>query len=399
MNEIVPLKNPVLPYAWGSPTAIPELLGVAADGGPQAEMWMGAHPKAPSTVVRGEREIPLPQAIAEAPEAILGPAVRARFGDALPFLFKVLAAAAPLSIQAHPSLDEARAGFDRENADGVPLDAPHRNYRDANHKPECIRALTPFWGLCGFRPPAEAEALLSAACGPDFPPLRDGLKAAGDSPLRGFFQKLMTLESDAMDAALSAALAHAEGSGKETPEGRWMRQLAEAYPGDPGVLSPLFLNLILLQPGEALFLPAGELHAYLDGVGVEIMANSDNVLRGGLTPKHVDVPELMARVRFSPRRPPVLKPAPVSAVEAAYETPADEFRLTEVSPTDSPADLRVESVEILLGMEDGSRLLVPDTGQALALGRGETLLVPAAVGRYTVSGAGRFFRASVPAGR
>jgi mannose-6-phosphate isomerase len=398
MKEIVPLKNPVLPYAWGSPTAIPELLGVAADGGPQAEMWMGAHPKAPSVVVHDGREIPLPQAIAEDPEAILGPAVRARFGDALPFLFKVLAAAAPLSIQAHPSMDEARAGFDREAADGVPVDAPHRNYRDANHKPECIRALTPFWGLCGFRPAAEAEALLTAACGPDFAPLREGLRAAGDEPLRGFFQKLMTLEADAMDAALAAALAHADGPGKETPEGRWMRQLAEAYPGDPGILSPLFLNLILLEPGEALFLPAGELHAYLDGVGVEIMANSDNVLRGGLTPKHVDVPELMARVRFSPRRPPVLKPVAVSAVEAVYDTPADEFRLTEIQPGESPSELDVQSVEILLGMADGPRLRVPATGQELKLGRGETLLVPAAVGRYAVSGAGRFFRASVPVG-
>lgn len=398
MKEIVPLKNPVLPYAWGSPTAIPELLGVAADGGPQAEMWMGAHPKAPSTVVRGGREIPLPQAIAEDPEAILGPAVRARFGDALPFLFKVLAAAAPLSIQAHPSLEEARAGFEREDVGGIPLDAPHRNYRDPNHKPECICALTPFWGLCGFRPAEEAEALLSAACGPDFPPLRDGLKANGDRPLREFFQKLMTLESGAMDAALKHALAHADGPGKETPEGRWMRQLAEAYPGDPGILSPLFLNLILLEPGEALFLPAGELHAYLDGVGVEIMANSDNVLRGGLTPKHVDVPELMARVRFSARRPPVLNAEPVSAVEAVYETPADEFRLSEIRPAGSPAELPVESVEILLGMAGGARLSVPDTGQELTLGRGEALLVPAAAGRYTVSGGGRFFRASVPVG-
>jgi mannose-6-phosphate isomerase len=398
MIEIVPLKNPVLPYAWGSPTAIPELLGAPAAGGPQAEMWMGAHPKAPSTVVRGGRETLLPQAIAEDPEAILGSAVRARFGDALPFLFKVLAAAAPLSIQAHPSLDEARAGFDREEAGGIPLDAPHRNYRDANHKPECIRALTPFWGLCGFRPAEEAEALLSDACGPDFPPLRDGLKSGEDHPLREFFQKLMTLESGAMDAALGRALAYAGGPGKETPEGRWIRQLAEAYPGDPGILSPLFLNLILLEPGEALFLPAGELHAYLDGVGVEIMANSDNVLRGGLTPKHVDVPELMARVRFMARRPPVLKPVPVSAAEAVYDTPAAEFRLSEVRPAGPPAELRVESVEILLGMEGKSRLTVPDTGQTLTLGRGETLLVPAAAGRYTVSGAGRFFRASVPVG-
>jgi mannose-6-phosphate isomerase len=208
----------------------------------------------------------------------------------------------------------------------------------------------------------------------------------------------MTLEADAMDAALAAALAHADGPGKETPEGRWMRQLAEAYPGDPGILSPLFLNLILLEPGEALFLPAGELHAYLDGVGVEIMANSDNVLRGGLTPKHVDVPELMARVRFSPRRPPVLKPVAVSAVEAVYDTPADEFRLTEIQPGESPSELDVQSVEILLGMADGPRLRVPATGQELKLGRGETLLVPAAVGRYAVSGAGRFFRASVPVG-
>lgn len=332
MQPIMVLKNPILPYAWGSATAIPELLGRAPDGGPQAEMWMGAHPKAPSTVVKEAGEIPLPEAIAADPEGMLGPSVRERFGDTLPFLFKILAAAAPLSIQAHPSQDEAQAGFHRETAAGIPLDAPHRNYRDANHKPECIRALTPFWGLCGFRPADEAEALLCTFCGPDFGPLRSGLDGEEPEPFRDFFEKLMTLDPAHLRDTLRRAEAHAAGAASETPEGRWITRLATAYPGDPGILSPLFLNLIRLEPGEALFLPAGELHAYLDGLGLEIMANSDNVLRGGLTPKHVDVPELTRRVRFRPRRPPVLRPETVSPIEAVYPTPVAEFRLSEIRP-------------------------------------------------------------------
>jgi mannose-6-phosphate isomerase len=399
MHPIMVLRNPILPYAWGSATAIPELLGRAPDGGPQAEMWMGAHPKAPSTLVDGAKERPLPRAIAADPEGMLGPAARERFGDALPFLFKILAAAAPLSIQAHPDRDEARAGFDRETAAGIPLDAPHRNYRDSHPKPECIRALAPFWGLCGFRPTDEAEALLRAFCGADFEPLRSGLAAGGAEPFRDFYEKLMTLGPARLRAALNRAEDHARNSGRETPEGRWLARLAAAHPGDPGILSPLFLNLIRLEPGEALFLPAGELHAYLDGLGVEIMANSDNVLRGGLTPKHVDVPELIRRARFRPRRPPVLRPEPVSAVESVYPAPAEEFRLSQVRPSPAPEGFRVRSLEILLGIEGEAALTVPDTGQRVLLGRGTVLLVPFAVGAYTAAGSGLFFRAAVPVSR
>ena len=396
MREIAILKNPILPYAWGSTEAIPELLGIPADGTPRAEMWMGAHPKAPSAIVENGAETPLTDRIAADPEGILGPGVRSRFGDALPFLFKVLAAGAPLSIQAHPSLEAARAGFERENRAGIPLDAPHRNYRDPNHKPECIRALTPFWGLCGFRPAREAAALLDAF-GVREPRLVPGESPAEESTaLRDFFRELLTLPADRRNAAIDPALNHARGPGAETPEGRWVNALAGAYPGDPGILSPLFLNLVRLAPGEALFLPAGELHAYLDGLGVEIMANSDNVLRGGLTPKHVDVPELMEQIRFAARRPPVLRPEPVSAVEAVFATPAEEFRLSEVRPGPEPTILTARAAEILLGLEGEARLRVPDAGREIPLPRGATLLVPAAVGRYAVSGSGCFFRATTP---
>lgn len=396
MRRIAILRNPVLPYAWGSTSAIPELLGIPADGRPQAEMWMGAHPKAPSAVLNDGAEIPLPALLASDPQGILGPSVRSRFGDEFPFLFKVLAASAPLSIQAHPSAEQARAGFERENGAGIPQDAPHRNYRDPRHKPECIRALTPFWGLCGFRPAREAAELLAAFGVPE--PLLSPGREKDDEPaaLRTFFRELVTLPDDRRTAAIDRALSHARGTGGETDEGRWLIALAEAYPGDPGVLSPLFLNLVRLKPGEALFLPAGELHAYLDGVGVEIMANSDNVLRGGLTPKHVDVPELMRQVRFAPRRPPILIAAPVSATEAVYEAPAEEFRLSEIRPGPEPAVLTVRAAEILLGVEGEAALSVPDTGQRVALPRGTAALVPAAVGSYAVSGSGFFFRATTP---
>ncbi|MBI0382395.1 mannose-6-phosphate isomerase, class I, partial [Streptomyces albiflaviniger] len=327
------LVNTVRPYAWGSTTAIPELLGVRPTGEPQAEMWMGAHPGAPSRVDRGAGSVALSEVIAADPEGELGADAVSLFGPRLPFLLKVLAAASPLSLQVHPDLAQAKEGFVDEEKRGVPADAPHRNYKDANHKPELICALTPFNGLCGFRDPNEAAGLLAALEVDSLKPYVDILHAHPEShALREVLTAVLTADPEAMAETVRTATAAAERLGAQdgphAPAYTAYASIARHYPGDPGVIAAMLLNFVTLQPGEALYLGAGVPHAYLDGLGVEIMANSDNVLRCGLTPKHVDVPELLRVVRFESAAPAVLRPEADPSGEELYTTPIDEFRLS-----------------------------------------------------------------------
>ena len=376
------LKNPVQPYAWGSPTAIPQLLGVEPSGAPQAELWLGAHPSAPSEVVG---DGPLDAVIARAPAALLGGPVVARFGPGLPFLLKVLAAAQPLSLQAHPSLAQAKEGFAREEAAGVPRTAAHRNYKDANHKPELICALGPFHALCGFRRVADSVALLRALG----LPLADRLEREG---LKATLAHVMTLpeaERKALAASVAEACAARPPKGFEA-ECAWGVKLAKQYPGDVGLVGALLLNLVTLQDGEALYLPAGNLHAYLEGLGVELMANSDNVLRGGLTPKHVDVPELLSVLSFEDGPAKVLTPA--GAPEAVYETPAPEFRLSRVDVA-GPVTLARRGPEVLLVTR--GEVDVTCGGEVLDLAQGESVFVGADEDTLELDGEGRVFRATV----
>ncbi|MFF5483740.1 mannose-6-phosphate isomerase, class I, partial [Streptomyces sp. NPDC012935] len=285
------LDNTVRPYAWGSTTALPALLGVEPTGEPQAEMWMGAHPGAPSRTARGT----LVEVIEADPERELGAATVAKFGPRLPFLLKLLAAGAPLSLQVHPDLAQAKQGYEDEERRGIPVDAGHRNYKDANHKPELICALTEFDGLCGFRDPLRAAALLDALGVDSLKPYVDLLHARPEeAALREVLTAILTADRDAMAHTVAEAAAACDRLGGEHAP---YAGIAHHYPGDPGVIAAMLLNHVRLQPGEALFLGAGIPHAYLNGLGVEIMANSDNVLRCGLTPKHVDVPELLRIVR------------------------------------------------------------------------------------------------------
>ncbi|MGM9440567.1 mannose-6-phosphate isomerase, class I [Streptomyces murinus] len=378
------LDNTVRPYAWGSPTAIPHLLGVEPTGEPQAEMWMGAHPGAPSRTARGT----LAEVIDADPERELGKETVARFGPRLPFLLKILAAGAPLSLQVHPDLEQAREGYDDEERRGVPIDAPHRNYKDANHKPELICALTEFDGLCGFREPAHAAELL-AALGVDS--LKPYVDLLGAHPEEAALREVLTaiLSADRADMARTAAEATAACArlgGDHAP----YADLAHHFPGDPGVIAAMLLNHVRLQPGEALFLGAGVPHAYLDGLGVEIMANSDNVLRCGLTPKHVDVPELLRVVRFEAGDPGVLRPEAAPDGEEVYETPIDEFRLSRYVLAEGGAahDLTRDTPQILLCTAGSVR-----AGEH-ELGPGQSVFVPAG-DKAEVSGAGTVFRATV----
>ncbi|MET9498532.1 mannose-6-phosphate isomerase, class I [Streptomyces sp. NPDC006552] len=380
------LTNTVRPYAWGSTTAIPHLLGTEATGEPQAEMWMGAHPGAPSRTERG----PLDEVIAADPAGQLGAAAVEKFGPRLPFLLKLLAAGAPLSLQVHPDLQQAKEGYDAEEAEGVPVTAPERNYKDANHKPELICALTEFDGLCGFRAPEEAAQLLDGLGVDSLKPYADLLRAhPEEAALREVLTAVLSADRDEMAHTVAAAAAAARhlGGAYEPYAG-----IAHHYPGDPGVIAAMLLNHVRLQPGEALFLGAGVPHAYLNGLGVEIMANSDNVLRCGLTPKHVDVPELLRIVRFEATDPGVLRPEASPGGEEVYDTPIDEFRLSRyVRPEGAPAhDLTAGTPQILLCTAGSVR------AGGLDLAPGRSAFVPAGE-KVEMSGTGTFFRATVVA--
>lgn len=346
------LEGALRPYPWGSHTLIAQLRGEPSPSPqPQAELWFGAHPAAPATV-NGQG---LDDAIAADPAAALGKRVQDAHGDQLPFLVKLLAAAAPLSIQAHPSLEQAKEGFARENAEGIELNSPNRNYKDPNHKPELIVALTEFRALAGFRPVQDTAAFFAELSSPELDRYATLLPTDGEGDLRALFTTLISLpHQPRVELIESVKRAAAELVDKRTaPE--WMVEAAEVYlelnqtyPGDVGVLAALLLNVLTLAPGEAAFLRAGQLHAYLSGLGVEVMANSDNVLRGGLTTKHVDVPELVKVLDFSTLENPRAEAAP-SHGGVEFQLPVDSFAVR------------------MHALDDGDTLAVDEDGPAIVL--------------------------------
>ncbi|NJA56500.1 mannose-6-phosphate isomerase, class I [Streptomyces sp. NEAU-H3] len=382
------LSNTIRPYAWGSLTAIPELLGVEPSGEPQAEMWIGAHPGAPSHLDRGHGSVALSAVVDADPARELGAPAAEKFGPRLPFLLKVLAAGSPLSLQVHPGRAQAEAGFAGEERRGGPIDAPERTYKDANHKPELICALTPFDGLCGFREPTAAAALLAGLDVDSLKPYVDLLRAhPEEAALREVLTAILTAEPRAMAATVEeTALACERLGGPYEPYAR----VARDYPGDPGVLAAMLLNSVRLQPGQALYLGAGVPHAYIHGLGVEIMANSANVLRCGLTPKHVDVPELLRVVRFAATDPGVQRPEAAPDGEEVYATPIDEFRLSRyvLVPDATNPDLTSPGPQVLLCT--AGRVTAGDE----TLSPGEAVFVPAGE-RVTAHGEGTLFRAGV----
>lgn len=404
------LKGVVRPYAWGSRTAIAELQGRPAPSPhPEAELWFGAHPGSPARLEQPAGD--LLTLIDDDPVAALGADVAGRFESRLPFLVKVLAAEEPLSLQAHPSAAQARAGCTAENAAGLAVDDPRRNYRDCWHKPEIVVALTEFEALAGFRQPAQTVDLLRRLA---VPGLDSGLGLLAGSPdeagLRAVFTTWLTLPervlADVVPAVLASAVAIlSRGDETFTSELRAVLELGEAYPSDPGVLAALLLNFVRLSPGEAIYLPAGNLHAYLRGTAVEAMANSDNVLRGGLTPKHIDVPELLRILDFRPVSRTELMPSvtPVGA-ERVYLTPAPEFRLSRIEldgtglarpgsigfDLPGPQILTVTRGRIEVTVADGDSVVV-DCGDALWLADEDPAVTVRADSSTAV-----FFRARVP---
>lgn len=328
------LRGAIRQYAWGSHTAIAELTNRPAPSDrPEAELWLGAHPGDPAYLTSPAGDYSLLEVLRDDPQTHLGTRVLGQFGTELPFLMKVIAADQPLSLQAHPNGQQAAAGFQREERGNLPVSAPNRNYRDPRHKPEIVIALEEFDALAGFRPVRDTRSLLQAF----------GVRKLADDQapralnqpdgVRTLFLKWMTQPPHVVDAMIAVLTAGAKNyldlrGTMFAPEAMTILELAELYPGDPGVLAALLLNRITLQPGEALFLPAGNLHAYLRGVAVEVMANSDNVLRGGLTSKHVDLAELVDVLDFTPISEDQLRPAiDRDGPRTVFTPPVDEFRV------------------------------------------------------------------------
>jgi len=407
----VPIVPSLRRYAWGDTRFLADLLGLGDRGtGPVAEAWYGAHPLAPATARASAGEVPLDELVALHGEALLGPEVADRFG-ALPYLLKVLAAARPLSIQVHPSAAQAAAGHAAEEAAGVAADAPERRYRDPSAKPELIVALTPFDALCGFRSGDQIAAALAGL--PELRPLLPAFApAAGPTGLRALLDAWFALADAEVAPALQAlidrlAAEEARAPLAATAPAHWAlrahRELAGDGAPDRGLLLVFLLELVHLEPGEALFLPAGVPHAYLHGAGVEIMASSDNVLRAGLTAKHVDAAELMRTVRLDAGAPPVLSPALAEdGLEATYPVPAAEFDLRRLRlHAGATAERIAHGPETLLALPDAAstEVTVACGDRQVTLGPGGACLLPHGA-RYTVasSGPATVFRARFPGG-
>ncbi|MCY3911570.1 MAG: mannose-6-phosphate isomerase, class I [bacterium] len=384
MNKTGVLQGVVQPYAWGSQEALPRIMGEEPTGRAQAELWLGAHPRAPSVLQRGGVSRPLNQVIADDPEGELGADTARSFGGELPFLLKILAVDQPLSLQTHPSRQQAQAGFDGEEERGVAVDADHRSYRDRNHKPELVCALEPFTAFCGFRQLNTAASLLESLGVSDLGPAIGFLRLGeADRALRWLLER--PRESGA--AIAHQVVAACTESGPFPDERQWAVRIGDQHPGDIGVAIALMLNLVHLQPGQGLFLGAGNLHVYLHGVAVEIMANSDNVLRGGLTVKHVDVPAVLDVAHCRPLEVPVQSP---DAPCYAFQTPVPDFGLS-----------RVEVAGVRRFLPSGPEIVLCASGSVSVAGHaitgGGAVWVPAATGEYEVAGEGLVFRAETGA--
>jgi len=387
------LLQPVIrPYAWGSRHGIAGLQGrpVPAEG-PEAELWLGAHPSAPS----GAAGTTLDAVIAADPDRELGPRCVARFGPRLPFLLKVLSAEQALSIQVHPSRAQAEIGFRAENERGLAPGDPARNYVDDWPKPELLCALTPFEVLAGLRTPRDAAALLRALGVTSLAPLAAGLEA-GQSPaiMAGALADVLEWPDpgELVAAVVTACAKLASSAGPYAAACAAAVREAAHHPGDLGVVAMLLMRHTVLAPGQAVFLPAGGLHDYLKGTGIEVLANSDNVVRAGLTGKHVDVPELL-KLLDPAVAVPVLSPAPLGDGVSWFDTPAPEFGLYVADLAEHAVILPGAGPRIVL-CTDGTAALRTESDQAVKLARGESCFVSAADGPLHAAGPARLFLAA-----
>lgn len=404
----VKIDNTPRAYSWGSRTGIADFRGTRPSGELEAELWLGAHSGSPARIIGGGFHTPpyddLASWIDAEPVQALGKHLAATRGR-LPFLLKILAADSALSLQAHPTTERARLGFSLEEAAGIAIDAPNRNYKDDSAKPEIIVAVSEtFDALSGFRPLREVLSMIEV--------LRadDAASASAGARSLDFFQSLLEA-SDPVRAAVECLLApqrakavvelvdrvsvlaasvHATAS-PFAASFETVTTLARAYPGDPGIVISLLLNRITLHRGEALFLDAGNVHAYLRGVGIELMSASDNVLRGGLTPKHVDVQELVEVLDFTPIASPYLRSRETASGVETFDAGVDDFILHHVH---APAAFELTGPAIVL-IDTGS-VRIRGRASAIGLTRGESAFVTPDEHGLSISGDGSFWLASVP---
>ncbi|WP_242511178.1 mannose-6-phosphate isomerase, class I [Pengzhenrongella frigida] len=395
------LTNPWLRYAWGSVDLLPALLHQRPDGRPVAEIWMGAHAALPSSIEIGDREVGLDEFVEGSPDEALGAEVARQTGAHLPFMLKFLAAGQPLSLQVHPTRPQAEEGYRREDAAGIPLNDPARNYRDREHKPEMLYALTPFDMMCGFRPVEVISELLKGLHVPDLDPIVGHLDASDPAEaLRSALTALLTAEPTVQQHVTAAVVASALAHRDERPEYSLVVELAESFPHDIGIVASLFLNVLRVEPGESVFIGPGMIHSYIRGLGLELMATSNNVLRAGLTAKHVDAPEMLRLVSFASGEPERLRPAP-SGGATVFTPPVTDFALWAYLPA-GPDDFGTRVS--LIPPASGARIAVCCAGhctltcgdQRLVLQPGQSAFLPDADGAIEMTTTGTVAVAYAP---
>lgn len=400
------LTNPWLRYAWGSVDLLPALLHQRPDGRPVAEIWMGAHEALPSSIEVDGDEVGLDAFVDGAPDTALGARTAEAAEGHLPFMLKFLAAGQPLSLQVHPTREQAEEGYRREDAAGIPLGDPTRNYRDRAHKPEMLYALTPFEMMCGFRSADVIRALLEGLHVPELEPIlarlgtADDVSVAPEAALKGSLTELLTMARPAQQDLIHAVVTSARARADERPEYHFVGELAENFPQDVGIVASLFLHFVRVGPGESVYIGAGMVHSYIRGLGLELMATSNNVLRAGLTAKHVDIPELLRLVTFAPGGPERLQPAP-NGDAAVYAPPVHDFALWAYLPR-VPGDFGTKVS--LVPPTSGARIAVCCAGhctlsrgdERLVLQPGESAFIPDSDGPFEISATGTVAVAYAP---
>jgi mannose-6-phosphate isomerase len=378
-KKLFRLDGKVQHYAWGGFHYIPALLGIPETQEPSAEYWMGAHQSAPSTIHTDGEKKTLDAIVKADPEKVLGEKTFKRFGE-LPFLLKILDVKDMLSIQVHPTKAEAEKGFARENAEGIALNAPNRNYKDDNHKPEIMVALSEFWLLHGFLPEDKLKQVLQSV--KVFAPLAPVFEKEG---YYGLYKAVMEMPQEEVNTMLrplaeSVHEAYQNGRLSKSDPAFWAGRAIDNDPKgmerlDRGIFSIYFFNIMHVHPGDAVFQDAGIPHAYLEGQNVELMANSDNVLRGGLTPKHIDVPELLKHTRFEAVHPKVMQGDAVKGgLELIYNSPAPDFVVSKITLKEGQTyEHTSEATEILLVLE-GSAVITGEDNQPLTLEKGQSVV-------------------------
>lgn len=382
MSKLFALKGKIQNYAWGGTEYIPDLLGVEADNTKCAEYWLGAHVNAPSVLTTSDGDQALDAFLNSTLSEGLGDQIAEKFGR-LPFLFKVLDVHDMLSIQVHPTKIEAEKGFKRENELGIALNAPHRNYKDDNHKPEIMVALSEFWLLHGFLPKIQLVQVLRDT--PEFEILHPFFDEGG---YYGLYKSVMEQSTDETNQMLQPLIdrvvpLYQAGELEKSSSDYWAAKAFETFCPtgdlDKGIFSVYFFNIVKANQGEAVFQDAGIPHAYLEGQNMELMANSDNVLRGGLTPKHVDVPELLKHVAFEETVPNVMKgEAQADGIERIYKSPAPDFELSQISLSDSKVyNSKAKTAQILMAIEGDTK--VTEGGITLNLDKGDAAFLVAGI--------------------